>query len=523
MHDIVINSKKVKKGDIFFCQKSAEHYLDLNIISLADKIYVEDGFSQRNKYLYNKQNTKHKIVQELNYRQTLIAALKERYIVPKNLIAITGTKGKTSSCYFIFQLLELIGINAAYFGTIGIYCAIDGKIQKLQDSVSNLTTFDIDELYRSLDLVKSKGIDFVAFEVSSHALEQSRIEGLDIKVRGFSNFSQDHLDYHKTLENYLNSKCLLFKGKNNENSYAILNNNLPESVSNVAKNNGFNIISFGKQVKNELLLKNFNNQDCNNKSIKILSCTLYNNKQFATVEYLSKNYILESEIIGDFQIENIILAILAVHCATDCEIEKLFSLTTKIKAAPGRLERIKDRNIFVDYAHTPESLFKTLITIRDFKSKTASKIVTVFGCGGNRDRDKRPIMGAIAYLLSDIIIVTSDNPRNENPEDIIQDILSFQDFLSYKNSKRFSKSNNFDSNAFIADQIAIFQEQIHNLNIASDKKQIIIEKNRAAAIKLSLKNKDDIILVAGKGHETYQIIGDKTQYFSDKEEIEKHF
>lgn len=491
--DITTDSRDLQNGDIFFCDLNAESYLNSSIIDKALSIYVNQGFAGRSAIKSGK-------IKEVNdFRDELIKQLQDRYKVPSKIIGITGTKGKTSTCWFIFQILTKLGTNAAYFGTIGAFYSTDGIINSL-DVKDSFTTMPIHKLYQALDQVCSFGVDVVALEVSSHSLIQGRVDGLNIDISGFTSFSQDHLDYHKTMEEYLDAKKILFSKYQKSGNNAILNADIKESdaLSDVCVNNGLVVNSIGYEGN----------------SIKLKSITAQNLTQLCDIIYQSKEYTFQTNILGSFQVNNLLIAIQAVMLL-GFGIQAILGIVPHIKAPAGRLDKIDDpvigANIFIDYAHTPDSLEKALLLLSDVKNSLNSRLITVFGCGGDRDPLKRPIMGCIACLLSDIVIVTSDNPRTEDPSDIINQILNF------KNQNEFIKAN-------ISNLLLKYSYKNNELDLNKIKEKITVIPDRKEAILFSLKDrrKDDIILIAGKGHEDYQIIGKEKLPFSDYKVVEEY-
>ena len=516
---IKTNNKHIIKNDVFFCFLNAEKYLTSQNLLDVSKIYVVSGFFKRakwkdilNELKYKKDkhqsnnediinNIKKKII-ELEgeqLRSTFIKELKKKYQIPNNLTAITGTKGKTSSCWFIFQLLNLCHQNCGYIGTIGVYYYKNNTLNKINKN-DNLTTPQIEDLYYFLDRMKKNGIENVIFEASSHSLEQARIAGLHIKISGFTNLTQDHLDYHKTMDNYFNAKAKLFQEYQQIGDIAIINNDDERSaqLKTICKEKQLKIITFGLSKDSDFYIK----------SIKQNAT-----KQEVNFKYKNKQYTFDTKILGKFQISNIAMALLITE-QYGINMKDILNKVSIISAPFGRMQQVLNENIFIDYAHTPKSLEESLLTLKSIYDN----IILIFGCGGDRDRQKRPIMFHIASKIADTIIITSDNPRTEDPKKIIEDMVCFLN----------QKDNQLKNNVFVIDEIRKIDNKYNNL---ISQKQIIdktiIEIDRKKAIILGVKQylnktkQKTALLIAGKGHEDYQINGNIKIHFSDFEEVEK--
>lgn len=380
---------------------------------------------------------------------------------PKNVVSVTGTNGKTSTVNFCRQIWENLRKKSASIGTLGIIAS--DFIQ-----YGTMTTPDSITLHKEINDLTEKGVDYLAFEASSHGIEQNRIDGIKISAAGFTNITRDHLDYHKTMENYLNAKLGLFN-RNLSSNNVVLNSDIPE----------FN------QIKNYCLSKNLNIIDygVNASSIKILYSNPNNNGQNVCLEIFNQKYEVKFPLVGRFQLMNALCA-LGLCIATMKKDENISDYVKQLeflKGIPGRMEFVGSRknsaNIYVDYAHTPDALENVLKALRPH---TKNKLHVVFGCGGDRDRGKRPQMGAICQQLADIIYVTDDNPRSEEPYEIRSSILAAC------------------PNAF---------------NIGE----------RALAIRTAIKNLEsgDTLVIAGKGHEIGQMIKGINHPFDDRIEAKK--
>ena len=393
-------------------------------------------------------------------RKFLGLACAEFYRYPSKkvkVIGITGTNGKTTISY----LIEAIAAKAKYG------CGVIGTINhrfKNKVIIAKNTTPGANQLQELLSKMCTGGIKYCAMEVSSHALDQDRVEGVNFSSAIFTNLTQDHLDYHKNLENYFQAKSRLFR-KLPSSSVAIINND-DLSANRIKRLTCAKIITYGIKNKSDLMAKDIQY------SIKGLQFVLVGKKIKAKIS---------SGLVGEHNIYNILAAI-AWGISENIAFKNIVSALNKFKNVPGRLEKVKNKkgyNVFVDYAHTPDALFNIITALRPLVKK---KIIVIFGCGGQRDKLKRPKMGKVVTQLADYAVITSDNPRSENPLLIIKDIC------------RGILKNNF-----------------------------CVIPDRFLAIKkgLALIGKDDCLVVAGKGHEDYQIFKNKVQCFNDRKAVQK--
>lgn len=375
------------------------------------------------------------------------------------LIGITGTQGKTTTTYLVKHILNSFDISVGLIGTINHF---DGE--KWIKSLN--TTPESEFIYWLLNKLYERNIKYCVMEVSSHALALDRVYGLNFQIAGLTNLGHDHLDFHKSIENYKESKKRLFEYLKKE-GWAIINidDSFGKELNDNLSRKNVNTITYGIDypalIKGEILKIDLEEMEF---IIKI-----NNNKKIRG----------KTKIFGKFNLYNILLS-LAITKVLGFDEEVILQKIENFPGVPGRLEKIENDlgiNIFVDFAHTPESLKEVLKVLRPF----SKKLILIFGCGGERDKEKRPLMGKIASEFADIIIITQDNSRSESFESILRDILK-------------------------------------GMN-----KKAIIEEDRKKAIEkgVSLAEKGDILLVAGKGHEDYQIIGNKIFYFSDREELRK--
>ena len=370
-------------------------------------------------------------------------------------IGITGTNGKTTTCYLIYQLLKQFNEKVAYLGTIGFY--YDNDFIPL-----NNTTPDILTLYKLLINAKEKGCTTVVMEVSSHALDLKRIAGLNFDIAGFTNITQDHLDYHKTMDEYLKAKLKIVDYLKN-NGTLIVNND--DEIAKEFKNNFTNNFTIGLK----------------NSDLEIKDYTFAPDHTNINFTYQNKEYSVTTNLTSIFNIYNYLFA-LATLKTFGFEIEDIIKKTSTIAAPKGRCETYKVKNGYavIDYAHTPDAVEKVITAYNTLKK---NRIITIIGCGGDRDATKRPIMGSIATEKSDYVIFTNDNPRTENPENIMNDIITGVNKTNY---------------------------------------EIIYDRKEAIKKAVEEMQDEDIILILGKGHEDYQIIGKEKFHLDDSEEVKKY-
>ncbi len=376
-----------------------------------------------------------------------------------NLIGITGTNGKTTVSYFVKNIFETAGRKTGLTGTIANYIG-DKKID------SKLTTPESSDLNELLKEMYDEGCEDVVMEVSSHSLALKRVYGLKYNYALFTNLTAEHLDFHHDFENYLNAKKILFDTLSAE-SIAIVNADDP----------------YSERIISDCSAKIFKYGSSSDAGFKILDIRYDMNGTSFTINYNDNVYPVETTLIGEFNAYNACAAF-AVSKLNGLPDEKIVEGIKTTPQVPGRFEVISGgiKKVIIDYSHTPDSLKQALKAIRAL-NKNNSKVITVFGCGGNRDKLKRQEMGRIATEMSDEVIITSDNPRDENPFEIIEEIKKG---ISKKNYKAI--------------------------------------ENREEAIKASIEESDDntIILIAGKGHEDYQEVKGVRTHFSDKEVAEKY-
>ncbi|WP_415294736.1 bifunctional UDP-N-acetylmuramoyl-L-alanyl-D-glutamate--2,6-diaminopimelate ligase MurE/UDP-N-acetylmuramoyl-tripeptide--D-alanyl-D-alanine ligase MurF [Candidatus Pelagibacter sp. Uisw_113] len=454
------NSADCKKNYIFFAIKGTKSdgskFIDHAIKKGATIIISEQKFEGiKNKVLFLRSKNTRKLLSELSYK-----IKKDK---PKNLIAVTGTNGKSSIADFYFQLLNLSNKKVASIGTLGI------RTKNNLKKVSN-TTLDPIGLSKILYNLKKQKIDNVIMEASSHGLKQNRLDGLKFNTAIFTNLSHDHLDYHKTFNDYLKSKLYLFEKLLKPRGSIITDSKIPEykNLKKISLNNRFNLQALSKV----------------NNGIDIYSHQFKDDKQIIKITHNQKYYELQTDLIGKIQLKNLFMAMLAAK-KSNLKFDKIVKLTSRVKSVSGRFEKIgtlKNKSkVILDYAHTPDALNTCLSNLKEqFENK---RIFIVFGCGGNRDKDKRPMMGKIANQYCDRVYLTDDNPRDENPEKIRLVI-----------KKTIDKSKFFE----ISNRSKAIHKAIFDLNTG------------------------DILVIAGKGHEQTQDYGNFVNKFSDRLEILKN-
>tara|TARA_B100000029_G_scaffold216599_1_gene214405 strand:- start:2640 stop:5492 length:2853 start_codon:yes stop_codon:yes gene_type:complete len=455
---ISFNSSNVKKKHLFFAiegsRTSGTKFVNEAIMKGASAII------SRKKIKYK--NCKIPIILVSDVRKSLAVACSNFYREkPNNLIAVTGTNGKSSVAHFFYQIFNLNRIDSASIGTLGV-------LSKKYKKKTNLTSTDSLQLNKNLSILSKNKIKNVILEASSHGLKQKRLDNLNIKTGIFTNLSHDHLDYHKNMKSYFNSKLYLFKNLLSKNSKIITDEDNKEFkfIKKIAKKRKMKIITIGTKTGN----------------LKITNVNYRRKNQIVNFSINSKNFTLEIPLIGYFQLKNLFMAVLAASLSSRLSINKIASQLHKIKPVPGRLECVEslnhNSNIIVDFAHTPEALEQSLIAL---KKQFKNEIIIVFGCGGERDKEKRFVMGKIASKYCRKIFITDDNPRNENPKKIRDEVI---------------KGCNKSAVSIGSRRIAI-KKAIEELKF------------------------NETLLVAGKGHEETQNYGKKVINFSDKKLIKK--
>ena len=457
--ELCLHSKNCNEGDIFFSirgvKQNGNQFIKDAIKNGAKTIVSDLNFQgKKENILFIKNKNVRKLVPEIAskfYKKT-----------PHNMIAVTGTNGKSSVANFYFQILNNNRRKAATIGTLGIKTK---NINRLTDN----TTLDPIAIHKTLLSIKIKKIKNIILEASSHGLKQNRLDGLRFNTVIFTNLSRDHLDYHKTYKDYFNSKLILFNKLAKKKANLIYDNDIFQSKT-------LKKICIKKKLKPLTIGKK-------NSDLIISKHEYVDNLQKVEIKFNKKKYSFTTNLIGKIQVNNLLFSILAAS-KSKIKFNKIIQSISHIKPVEGRLESVgiirNNSKVILDYAHTPDALKHTLKSIKEQFSH--SSISIVFGCGGNRDKDKRPIMGKIANQYCNKIFLTDDNPRYENPKKIRNQI-----------KKKIARSK--------------------LIEIASRKK----------AIKTAIENLNsgDILLVAGKGHEIYQEYNGNKKIFSDKKYILK--
>jgi UDP-N-acetylmuramoyl-L-alanyl-D-glutamate--2,6-diaminopimelate ligase len=451
---VTSDSKEVKLGFIFVAIKGLQ-YDGSNFIAEARKngsaLIISDKLIHEDIITINKGCSRH-----------IYALLSAAYYKnqPQQIIGVTGTNGKTSVVEFCRQIWDQAGWKAVSIGTLGTRMPENQTLNESERSKNNLTTFDPSILHKQLNDI-SKNISHVAIEASSHGIDQCRLDGVNFSGAVFTNLSHDHMDYHKTKENYFSTKKRLFTEILKKNSAVAINIDDPYGIllyDEIIKLPLF-ILTFGKNKKADIMIK---------------SITQNNNSIHLEINYNNIIYSSPIGMIGDFQAYNVI-ASATICIALGMDPNFVFKSLSDLLPAPGRMQIVsghpKDASIIIDYAHTPEALSSTLSSLRQ---NTKGRIITLFGCGGDRDKLKRKIMGNIAQQQSNQVIVTDDNPRNEHPSDIRKEIL-----LGCPNAIE------------------------------------IPDRNNAIKYAVSELKKNDLLLIAGKGHESLQVVGNQSLPFND--------
>ncbi len=456
------NSKTTSSGDMFICLKG-EHSDGHQFVQMA----VEKGA----KALLCEKKLDTVLPQVIvdSSRQSIAQVSAAFYSYPSkelNLVGITGTNGKTTVTHLVQKIIEANNRKCGLIGTLGYKINSDSDYKEAKH-----TTPQAPELQSTLRMMVENKISDVVMEVSSHALEQNRVAGCDFNGAVFTNLTQDHLDYHITMNNYFDSKAILFKGLK-EGAFAVINADDEYSqrfISVVPEN--VKILTYGVRNTADIMAKN-------------IEFSIHGAECIFSFDNCEKP--IKFQLNGMFSIYNA-LAAFAAGIAMGIDPSICISALEQTPSVAGRFEIVnKEPLVIVDYAHTPDGLENVLKAAREITPK-GSNLICLFGCGGDRDATKRPKMGKIADEYADKIVVTSDNPRSEDPELIISDIMT----------------------------------GIKSVNT----QRIFVESDRREAIKLTktVANKNDVIVLAGKGHEDYQILKNETIHFDDREEARNVF
>ena len=448
MLNIKTDSRKVVKGDTFIALKGntvdGHDFIDSAIKNGAEKIICEHG-----KYDVDTIN----VSDTHEYLKNYLVNNYSKEFEDLKLIGVTGTSGKTTTCFLIYQILNKLGIKTCYIGTIG--CYIDNDVVELSN-----TTPDILELYNLLLTAKEKGCKVIVMEVSSHSLAEERIKGLKFDVCAFTNLSQDHLDYHKTMEEYCKCKA---------------------KIVNYLKDKGKIIVNVDDEYSKYFICDKSLSLGINGSNYKIKEFHMENTHTDILFNVNNDSYEVRTNLIGKFNVYNYLTSLALIN-NLGISVNDIINVTDSIHAPVGRAQIVKVGTSIavIDYAHKPDAVSKIIPLFREV---TKGKIITIIGCGGDRDPMKRPIMGNIATSLSDYVILTNDNPRTEDEKLIMKDILE---------------------------------------GITTDNYEVIYDRKDAIKKGISMLKDNDCLLILGKGHEDYQIIGRTKIHLSDYEEVTKN-
>lgn len=447
MINIKSDSRKIKPGDTFIaikCEVNDGHkYIEKAIENGASKVICEYGSYSVDTLVVD------------NTRKYLNEYLKEhysKYLDEMTIIGITGTNGKTTSSYLIYSALNKLGMKCAYIGTIGYY--LDKKVSNLPN-----TNPDICDMYDLIINAYDNGYRYVVLEASSHGLYNGRLEGINFDYAIFTNLTRDHLDFHETMENYALAKQILFKK---------------------LKKDGIGITNIDDKYKDYFTSSNMLTYGKNSSDYQILDFSASNQNTIVNFKLKDRNLKVNSPLLGEYNIYNLLCAIIILD-NLNVSLDDIKEVSQTLCCPPGRMDTIKHgtNSIIVDYAHTPDAMQHILNTVR---KTTSGNIYTVFGCTGNRDREKRPIMMDIATNISKKVIVTIDDPHDEDVKQIIDDML--------KDNKR----SNYE---------------------------VCLDRANAIEKGISLLKDKDILMILGKGHEEFIIYKDERIPFNDKKCVEE--
>ena len=450
MIKIKTDSRKILPGDTFVAlpgiSSDGHDYIEKAIENGANKIIAEHGSYSVETIIVDDTRA---------YLNELLASEYGHILKDMKIIGITGTNGKTTSSYLIYQMLNQLGINCCYIGTIGFY--LDRKVRNLPN-----TSVDIADFYGLLIEAYEQGYKYAVVEVSSQGLAMDRFVGVKFDIGVFTNLTQDHLDYHGNMENYALAKQQLFKQ---------------------LKQNGKAIINSDDKYKNYYLLEENNNITfgLNSGDYKINDYHMNSLNTLLNYSFNNERYPVSSNLVGKYNLYNLITSIAVVH-ELGVHFDQINKVVPLISAPAGRMEKINylDNTIIIDYAHTPDAIENIINTVKEVNK---GNLYVVFGCTGSRDKTKRPIMTNLVLNNVSKAIITIDDPHDENPVEIVKDMLENNNLTNYE-----------------------------------------VELNRGNAIKkgIDLLKDQDILLILGKGHEEVIIVGDKRIPFNDKEEVLKY-
>ena len=472
---LVYDSRRVAKGDVFFAvpgeQADGHQFINQAIergaiaVVVADKAKVPPGVT---------------FVRVHDVRATMGLWAGHFYAQPGRrlkIVGVTGTNGKTTTTYLIESIFASADMEPGVIGTINY--RYGGK-----EMPAHHTTPESLDIHALMAEMAQRGARSIAMEVSSHALVQERVRGVDFDVGVFTNLSRDHLDYHKSMDDYFLAKSRLFT-----NYMPASAKSAKAAVINGDDARGRELLSKAQQAG----LTTWSYGSGEEWDIKPLQVQHNVSGQSGKIKVKDRVIEFSSELIGAANLDNILAAIgvgFALHIPQTAIVEGI----KKLRSVPGRLQRVENSRgvvVLVDYAHTPDALEKVLGAVRPL---TNAKVLTVFGCGGDRDRGKRPLMGEIAARLSDIVILTSDNPRSEDPEGILQEIEAGMKKIGISKLEARAAAVN----------------RVHGYGVEADRR-------KAISLALSWAQPGDLVVIAGKGHEDYQILGKQKIHFDDRE------
>lgn len=449
MINIKADSRKIKKGDIFIALRGissdGHDYIEKAIELGASKLIVEENRNYSIPY---------EVVEDTRkYLEDYLKHNYNKYLDEMNIIGITGTNGKTTTSFLINQMLNDMNIKCAYIGTVGYYLGKE-KIQSLPN-----TSPDICDMYDMIINAYDKGYRNIVVEASSQGLIKNRLKNISFNYAIFTNLTEDHLDEHKTMENYALAKKMLF-------------DNL--------KKDGISIINFDDEYKKYYYTNNTITYGFKGGDYKVINYNCYNNGTTFEYEYNKNKCLINSPLLGKYNIYNS-LAVIIILENMGIKINEIKENIQNSKCPPGRMDitRYQSNSIIIDYAHTPDAMDNILSTVKNIKHNDT---YIVFGCTGDRERMKRPIMMNLATENAKYVIVTIDDPHNEDPHHIVDDMLE---------------------------------------NNRNDNYEVILDRKKAIEKGISLLNENDILLVLGKGHEEFIIMRNKRIPFNDKEVVEE--
>ncbi|MBO4245866.1 MAG: UDP-N-acetylmuramoyl-L-alanyl-D-glutamate--2,6-diaminopimelate ligase [Bacilli bacterium] len=445
------NSKKVLPGQTFIAIKG-------NTVDGHD--YIKEAIKNGASLIITEKPVKYsvpsiKVPSTKEYLKNVLVNNYAHQFKDMKIIGVTGTNGKTTTCYLTYQFLNKLGYKAAYIGTIGFY--LDGFKKPLPN-----TTPDILNIYNLLMEAKANNCEYVVMEVSSHSLDEERIKGLKLDIAAFTNLTQDHLDYHKTMDNYLKSKLKIIDYIKSDGSL-------------IVNNDDFYAKEFINRFNNVTTIGYKNNSD-----FRIINDRCSQTDTLINFNKDNQKYYVTTNLISKFNVYNY-LTCFAILNKLGIDEKTIINETKDIYPPKGRCEIIKAGKgiCVIDYAHTPDAVLKVIKCFNELKE---NQIITIMGCGGDRDPIKRPIIGDICCKLSNHVIFTNDNPRTEDPKKIMNDITTN---LKYENF------------------------------------EIIYDRAEAIYQGINMMEENDILLILGKGHENYQIIGHEKIHYDDHEVVEK--